>query len=245
MRRTFRFQPAATARLGHAARAAALLTFAALLVLGAACAGNQGGDGEEPAVAAEPQRVENPSVDLAVVIPPGSPFELESNQGDEIRLRFPAQGEFGPGTVIYQAAPEQYFGVNLVDAVNDRKAEVEELPGGQFLGQIELGGPLGPAYSTRARYTGDDGKEVEEVRIFTVHPAGNRLLYMTYRYDAAAGQTKARMMDQAFEAFGYIEPLEGAAPSGDEGGEGAEAGAGGTGDEAGTGAASDGADAGS
>ena len=65
---------------------------------------------------------------------------------------------------------------------------------------------LGTAYSTRARFE-EDGQAVEEIRIFAVHPAGNRLLHMTYRYEPAAGQTQARMMDQAFEAFGYIEPL--------------------------------------
>jgi len=186
----------------------------------AGCGGDGGNGAEPPAEVAEPQRVENASVDVAVVIPAGSPFELESNDGDEIRLRYPGYGEFGPGTVTYRADPEQYFGVNLVNAVNDRKAEVEKLPNGVFLGQVELGGPLGPAFSTRVRYTDAEGHEVEEVRIFTVHPKGNRLLYMTYRYEAAPGQTKERLQDQAFEAFGYLEPLGGESGTGADGTDG-------------------------
>jgi hypothetical protein len=203
-------------------RAAALLL---LLPLLAGCAGGGGGDDVEPAApAAEPQRVENEAVGVAVVVPADSRFELESNEGDEIRLRFPGDREFEPGTVIYRAEAEQYFGVNLVEAVNQRKADLEGMAGGQFFGQVELGGPLGTAYSTRGRYTDEAGNEVEEVRIFTVHPAGNRLLHMTYRYPATPGQTEARMMDQAFEAFGYVEPLDAAGVGASEGGEGAAAG---------------------
>ena len=50
------------------------------------CGGDGGGAAEPLAEEAAAQRVENASVDVAVVIPPGSPFELESNEGDEIRL---------------------------------------------------------------------------------------------------------------------------------------------------------------
>ena len=95
------------------------------------------------------------------------------------------------------------------------------------MGQVELGTELlGPAFSTRGRYLDEDGEAVEEVRIFAVHPAGDRLLHMTYRYPESPGQTRARLEDQAFVAFGYIEPLE----AGEGSGEGAgsdEAGAGG------------------
>jgi len=175
---------------------------ATLLLLLAAC----GGGGDAP-VEGEAVRTENEAIGIAVVIPPGSPFELLSNEGDEIRLRFAGDAEFAPGEVIYTAEPEQDYGVNLYEKVNRRKEEMEALPGGQFFGQVELGSHLGPAFNTRGRYTGDDGAEVEEVRIFAVHPSVNRILYMTYRYPPAPGQTEARMMDQAFEAFGYIEAL--------------------------------------
>lgn len=189
------------------------LAVALLLVL-AACAGG----GDAPAVAGEPQRVENESLGIAVVIPPGSPFELVANEGDEIRLHYSGDGEYAAGEVVYSAFPVQDYGVNLYDAVNRRKEEIEARAEGQFFGQGELGSHLGAAFNTRGRYRGEGGEEVEELRIFAVHPTVNRILHMTYRYPPAPGQTQARMMDQAFVAFGYVEPLagaEGEAPAGD------------------------------
>lgn len=186
----------------------------ACLALAVAC----GEGATEPPVEAEPTRLVNEELGFAVVVPPGSPFEPAGVEGDEIRLRFPGDAEFTGGTVIYTAEPEQYFGVNLHEAVNEREEEVESRPQGEFMGQVELGTELlGPAYSTRGRYLDEDGEAVEEVRIFAVHPAGDRLLHMTYRYPASPGQTRARLEDQAFVAFGYIEPLEGAEEGGDGG----------------------------
>jgi len=110
-------------------------------------------------------------------------------------------------------------GVNLVEAVNQRKEELEARPDGRFYGQVELGGPLGTAYSTRGSYS-ESGEDVEEVRIFAVHPQGDRLLHVTLRYAPVAGQGPARV-DQALRAFGWIEPLEeGAAAPAEEGGTG-------------------------
>lgn len=185
-----------------AGRALAVL-LAVSFVIAAGC----GGGGEPETTQAEPVRLEDPEVGIAVVIPPGSPFEPAESPPGEIRLRFPGDEEFSPGTVVYRAEPAQYFGVNLVEAVNRRKEDIESRPGGDFLGQVELGSHLGTAFSTRARFDDDSGRQVEEVRIFAVHPSGDRLLHMTYRYTPQPGQTRARMMDQAFEAFGYIEGL--------------------------------------
>lgn len=199
----------------------------AALALAAAVGCGQGTEVAEEPVAAEPTVLEDAELGLAVVVPPGSPFEPVPGEDGEIRLRFPGNEDFSEGTVIYAAEPEQYFGVNLVEAVNEREVEVEERPQGEFLGQVELGHEvLGTAYSTRSRHV-EDGRQIEEIRIFAVHPTGNRLLHMTYRYEPAPGQTQARMMDQAFEAFGYLEPLsaENAEPqegAGEGTGEGAE-----------------------
>lgn len=182
----------------------AALSALALPFAGACGGGDHGGE----AAVGEAQRIENPELGIAVVIPPGSPFELVSNQGDEIRLRFPGNREFSPGTVTYTAGPVEKYGINLVDAVNARKAELQAMPDGQFFGQVELGSAnLGTIYSTRGRFTDDDGKTVEELRLFAVHPSANRLLSMTYRYEPSPGQTQARLVDQAAEALGYVEPL--------------------------------------
>ncbi|HEX2251852.1 MAG TPA: hypothetical protein VHQ65_01130 [Thermoanaerobaculia bacterium] len=197
MKRTnaFRFPPAA------------LLIILLLAATGWACSpGGEGGDGGVAGPAAEPIRVESPELGLALAIPADSGAEVEETGGEAIRVALPAGDELpAGGTVAYAADPPQSAGINLVEAVNQRVQEVEARPEGDFLGQVELGGPLGPAYSTRARFT-EEGQQVEEIRIFTVHPAGNRLLHMTYRYTPVPGVGKQRM-DQALEAFGWIEPV--------------------------------------
>ena len=230
----FRSRP--SVRAARTLRSAAPLAVLLLVLpLAGACGG--GGDDGTAAAGGEAQRIENPELGIAVVIPPGSPFELVSNQDDEIRLRFPANGEFSEGTAIYTAGPEQDYGINLVDAVNARKAELEAKPDGEFFGQVELGSEnLGTAYSTRGRYSDENGRTIEELRIFAVHPGANRLLTMTYRYEPAPGQTQARLVDQAAEALGYVEAL---APAAGEEAAGGAAGEGDptSGEEAGAGAA--------
>jgi hypothetical protein len=189
-------------------RFAPLLTVLLLTPAATACSpGGAGGDGGGEAVpAAEPTRVESPGLGLALSIPAGSGAEMEEAGPEVLRVALAATEDLPAGsTVTYAAEPPQSAGVNLVEAVNQRAQEVEARPEGDFLGQLELGGPLGPAYSTRARFT-EEGQEVEEIRIFTVHPAGDRLLHMTYRYQPDPGLTKQRM-DQALEAFGWIEPV--------------------------------------
>jgi len=198
-------------------RALAVCAALTFLLASLAC-----GPGEEPVSDAdtgtetpEPNRLENQELGIVVVDPAGGMFEPESNEPGEIRLSYAGDENFSPGTVIIGAEPEQDYGVNLVDEVNAREAELELMPDGEFYGQVELGSEnLGTAYSTRGRYTNEQGQEVEELKIFAVHPTANRLLHLTYRYEPAPGQTQARLVDQAMTAFGYIEPLEGAGAEG-------------------------------
>ena len=65
---------------------------------------------------------------------------------------------------------------------------------------------LGTAFSTRGRYPGDDGKEIEELRLFAIHPDGDRLLSVTYRYPTDSGATKDRI-NEAMAALGLVGPL--------------------------------------
>lgn len=181
----------------------------ALLLPLAACSPDGGGDAAPPA--AEPTRLESSELGIAVVVPAGSSFAAADAAGGELRLASPGETTadgtvLGPATVVYAAEPPQEAGVNLVAAVNERSVEIEARPGGEFLGQIGLGSQLGNAMNTRGRFVGEDGREVEEVRIFAVHPHGDRLLHMTMRYAPVDGQARARA-DQAMEAFGWIEPL--------------------------------------
>lgn len=197
----------------RALAACAALTF---LLATVACAPDE--EAATDAETAEPNRLVNEELGIVVVDPAGGMFEPESNEPGEIRLSYAGDENFSPGTVIIGAEPEQEYGVNLVDEVNAREAELELMPDGEFYGQVELGSEnLGTAYSTRGRYTNEAGQQVEELKIFAVHPTANRLLHLTYRYEPEPGQTQARLVDQAMVALGYIEPLEGADGDGESG----------------------------
>jgi hypothetical protein len=107
-----------------------------------------GGADEEPAAAAEPTRLESAEVGIAVEVPASASFTAQGSEGGVLRLA--SEGEttesgvaLGPATLVYAAEPAQTAGVNLVDAVNRRKEELEARPDGRFHGQVELGGPLG------------------------------------------------------------------------------------------------------
>lgn len=232
----FRAAPVAAHRPWLAALA--MLALAATLLVAAACGsgGDEAADGDAAASAGEPTRVENEELGIAVIDPAGGTFELESNEPGEIRLSYAGDSEqgLGPGEVIIAADPEQDFGINLYDAVNARKAELEAMEGGHFNGQNELGGELGTAFSTRGGYVDDNGGQVEEIKIYAVHPSANRLLHLTYRYAPTPGQSaeqaRTRLVDHAMVAFGYIEPLsnegggEGGGETGGETGTDGEAG---------------------
>jgi hypothetical protein len=173
------------------APAALALTCLALL------AGCGGSSGEAPAAAG--QRVENPALGVAIASLPKE-LKVRTNQGDELVL-VPADGR--PGTLRFEVAAPARGGVNLVQAVNDHKASIEARPDGEYRGQVELASPLGTAYASRGRYTGDGGKTVEELALFAVHPLGDRLLSLVYTYPTA-GDTDARR-DELIDVFGEVE----------------------------------------
>jgi len=156
---------------------------------------------EPPPAPAAPQRVENPEAGLALTdVPDG--WRLVSNRDAEIVLE--RKPELPPGTATVTATEEQRAGVNLVDAVNQQKAEMEERTDGRFQGQTELRGPLGTAFLTRGRWS-QDGTDWEELRIFSLHPGGNRMVVLTYDYPLT-GDTKDRA-EQVMELLGYVEGL--------------------------------------
>lgn len=189
-------------------RTLALIAYAAAL---AACPGREAADQGPP----EPKRVESPPLGIALVGYERNGFELVSAEGETIELMRPAEGDEAEATLTYEAGPPQTAGVNLVAAVNEQAAEIESRPDGRFLGQVELGSHLGTAYSTRGRYSGDDGAEIEEIRVFAVHPSGDRLLSLTFRYRPTAGDAKARV-EQAMAGLGLVEPLPPPAAGGEE-----------------------------
>lgn len=179
---------------------------ACLLVLTlAACAG-PGEEAPQPAAQEEPpQRVDNPELGIALADVPDD-FRLVANDAEGIRLETQPDPDLAPGTVAITVGEAQRAGVNLVQGVRDQQEYLESQPEGKFLGQVELMGPTGTAYSTRGRYQ-QDGTTVEEIRLLALHPQHpdvNRMLSIQYVYEVS-GDTKERL-NQAMEVLGEVVP---------------------------------------
>lgn len=179
-----------------------IATLAVALALGAAGCGPKS---ETAAPAALPEPVVNRDLGLTLDDPASAGFQLAANEGTTLELSYPPGDGREGAHLTFEVGEPQLAGVNLIDAVNAQKAAIEAHPDGRFLGQVQLGSQIGTAFSTRGRYTGDDGREVEEVRLLAVHPAGDRLLALVYRYHPTPGDTKERI-NQAMAALGLVQP---------------------------------------
>lgn len=149
----------------------------------------------------ETPRVENAALEIALAAVP-EPFEVAVNQGAALELS--AVGTEGPGTVIFGVEEETAGGINLVAAAEGTQVWFEAQPGGRYFGNLELVTHLGPAFTARGSYR-EGATEVEELRVFMLHPTPNRLLTVTYRYPP--GEGKERMQELA-ELLGEIEALD-------------------------------------
>jgi hypothetical protein len=145
----------------------------------------------------------NPGVenlDLAIrlsTIPEG--LVVAANQGSSLELR---PGDETAGGVIWFAVGPETVGVNLVAAVEEHQSHIEGLPDGNYLGAQELQGDFGTAFYSRGRYS-DNGSVQEETRIMLIHPGGNRLLTIAYRYPA--GDDSAFRVEQLIDVLSYVE----------------------------------------
>lgn len=180
------------------------LALALALLLPLTACGPGGGDASPAPTGPAAEPVENAALGIALDPPGGAGFELAVNQGETLRLVHSASSDGEPAELTFDVWLQD-GNPNLVAAVNQQQEDVDGRPGGNFLGQVQLGSQLGTAYSTRGRYTGDDGREMEEIRVFAVHPAGDRLLAMTYRYHPTAGASKQRT-EEAMGALGLVQP---------------------------------------
>jgi hypothetical protein len=124
---------------------------------------------------------------------------VTQNQGASLELGPSEEGK--GGTIWFVVGPEQE-GVNLVAAVQDHQSHIESLADGSYNGGQELQGDFGTAFYSRGRFT-DAGSEVEETVLFLIHPAGNRLLEIHYRYPA--GNDSAARVEQL---IGVLSDLE-------------------------------------
>ena len=124
---------------------------------------------------------------------------VADNQGTSLELR-PTDENLG-GVLWFAVGPEQ-IGVNLVAAVKEHQAHIEGLPDGDYMGAQELQGPLGTAFYSRGRFV-EKGVEEEETVILTIHPSGNRMLTISYRYPA--GEDSAARVEKLIDVLSYLE----------------------------------------
>lgn len=150
----------------------------------------------------QPSSIENPELRLRLVGVP-SDFEITSNQARELVLGH-TDPAVGGDVVIATQPPED--GQNLVSAVAFHQAFIENQEDGDYQGGQELIGPLGTAFYSRGRFH-LDGKAVEETKIFTLHPDGDRILTLRYRYPA--GVDSSVRVQQLFDLLATIEGLDG------------------------------------
>lgn len=126
---------------------------------------------------------------------------LSVNRGDTLELRPADEGT--AGRLWFTARPEQKgVGVNLVAAVQEHQAQIEGMPDGSYKGAQELQGDIGTAFYSRGRFS-EAGSEVEETILFLIHPTGNRLLEIHYRYPA--GSDSAARVEQLISVLAEME----------------------------------------
>lgn len=144
------------------------------------------------AAAPAPRRVESTALGIALAgVPAG--FTIAPAAGEALRLE---RGDGGT-LILFRGTDGQ------TAAVRAEAARIGALPGGRYLGSIELLCQLGRAYLTRGQYQ-DKGKMIEEMRIFAAHPrAPGRCLILSSTYPAAtAGRER---VDQALAVLAKIE----------------------------------------
>ena len=124
---------------------------------------------------------------------------VDANQGSTLELR-PAE-EGAAGVVWFVVGPEQ-VAVNLVAAVQEHQTHIEDLPGGTYKGAQELQGDIGTAFYSRGRFV-DADSSLEETVLFLIHPSGNRLLEIHYRYPA--GDDSAARVEQLIGVLAELE----------------------------------------
>lgn len=155
---------------------------------------------QEEAAPAPLQRVENTDLGIAIAALPAE-FEVVSDQGPVIELR--TVGETAGGVMTIEVTEELTGGINLVAAAEAMKDWFEQQPEGQYFGNLELGTPSGPAFTSRGSYRSEQGL-VEELRVFALHPSANRMVRMTFSYPPGEGKVR---MQQLVSVLGEVEPI--------------------------------------
>ena len=142
--------------------------------------------------------VSNTELDLSIG-DLGDAWVVKTNQGTSLVVA-PSDPE-RQGTIEFLIGPEEE-GINLIEAIETHRKDIEDRPNGVYSGAQELTGPLGTAFYSRSRF-GDDGSTVEETRILGTHPKSSRIFEMVYRYPA--GNDSSTRVGELIELFAEVE----------------------------------------
>lgn len=112
----------------------------------------------------------------------------------------PADPAIGGRIEVLVSDPDE--GQNLVSAVKFHRAFIENQEDGDYQGGQELVTHLGSAFYSRGRFT-LDGESIEETVVFSLHPDGDRMMRLRYRYPA--GIDSSVRVQQLFDVLACVE----------------------------------------
>jgi len=182
----------------HSARSVlAIFAFAAAATLLTTCSQPESPEVDEP----PPIVIENPGLRLRLDGVP-TEFQVVANGEDELVLE-PADPTVEGRIVVRTLDPA--VGQNLPAQVEAHQSFIAGQEGGDPRGGQELLSPLGTTFYSRGRYLAD-GAEIEETAIFAIHPDGDRIVTITYRYPAGGDSTVR--VQQLFDVLAVVEGVD-------------------------------------
>ena len=163
---------------GPADAARWLLPLAILTLAFSAC----GGSAEEVAPTPAGPAATLPAINFEfAVLPEG--FEIANATDTELELTPTDPDATGRMWIEYEEVSD--YGINLVQIVTEQGEVYALRENSEYFGGRKLVvAAAGEAYYVRGRYD-KDSVRTEEVRLFLVHPAENRLVSLHYAYPAA------------------------------------------------------------
>ncbi|MEN8163982.1 MAG: hypothetical protein ABFS37_07630 [Acidobacteriota bacterium] len=144
-----------------------------------------------------PAGVSNTELDLSIG-DLGDAWVVKTNRGTSLVVT-PSDPE-RQGTIEILVGPEE-TGINLIEAIEIHRKDIESRPDGVYSGAQELTGPMGTAFYSRGRF-GNGDSTMEETRILAMHPRSSRIIKMVYLYPA--GDDSSTRVGELIELFAEV-----------------------------------------
>lgn len=127
------------------------------------------------------------------------PAGLRVVRGDDGRVAL--EPDRGEGRITFAMSPPVEGVLDPLEPARDVQAEIEALSSGRFFGSQELRTPLGRAFTARGRFEAR-GVTMEEIRVLSVHPWGDRFLTVSSVHPA--GEDTAERMHVLLDVFAEL-----------------------------------------